>query len=114
MTQVLSFESAAGSVSVEIASSDSADGLGPAGFGRKAIIAAPLTFEQAIAGLRPTVQVISEQFKGLADPPEEIEVSFGLKITGSVNAGIISAGGESQLTVTLRWTSLSATTHPHR
>lgn len=75
MTQILSFNSAAGPVNVEIAASDDPDGLGPAAFGRKAAIAAPLTFEQAVAALRPTVQVISDQFRGLADPPGEIEVS---------------------------------------
>jgi hypothetical protein len=109
MTEVVSFESAAGTVKVEIAGGDGGSGLGPAGFGKKpavAALAAPLTFEQAMASLGPTVQAIAEQFSGLPNRPHEIEVCFGLKITGAFTGGIVSAAGESQFTVTLRWADL--------
>jgi Trypsin-co-occurring domain 1 len=104
MRNVAKFRTLEGVVQVEIAGpAEEQEELGTAGLARRTATRAMMTFEEAVSVLRPTAQAIAAQFKELEDPPTEVEVTFGLKITGQSSATIVSAGGESQLAVTLRW-----------
>lgn len=41
---------------------------------------------------------------GLVQPPDEVKVTFGLKIAGEVNAlAVAKAGGDATSTVKMRW-----------
>ena len=108
MQNVVEFSAPDGVVLVAVdGPAEEPDGLGTAGFASRTAARAMVTFEDVVSVLRPTAQAIAAQFKALEDPPADVEVSFGLKITGQGSATIVSAGGESQLAVTLRWKSQS-------
>jgi hypothetical protein len=61
------------------------------------------TFEDAVARIQPAAEAIIGRLRELAEPPDEAEVGFGIKL--SANAGAIFAwgGGEANFTVTLKW-----------
>ena len=64
------------------------------------------TFEQAIGSLRASAQAIVSTVANLAEPPDELEVTFGLKIAGEVNAlAVAKAGGDATYTVKMTWKS---------
>jgi len=63
---------------------------------------AQLTLEKSLDKVKPAAQYILEKLRGLHDSPDEIEVTFGLKL----NAGsgvILAAGVEANYTVKLKW-----------
>lgn len=60
------------------------------------------TFEKSLDKVKPAAQYILEKLRSLHDSPDEIEVTFGLKL----NAGsgvILAAGLEANYTVKLKW-----------
>ncbi len=62
------------------------------------------TLEQALGSLRASAQAIVRTVSGLAQPPDEVEVTFGLKIAGEVNAlAVAKAGGDATYTVKMTW-----------
>jgi Trypsin-co-occurring domain 1 len=91
MQNVAEFSTPEGVVQVEVDShAREQEGLGTAGLASRTAARAMVTFEEVVSVLRPTAQAIAAQFKGLEDPPAEVEVSFGLKITGQGSATIVS------------------------
>jgi len=54
-------------------------------------------------GIRPAAQTIIQKLRALHDPPDEIEVEFGLKLNAQVGAFIAAAGTEANYKVTLTW-----------
>ncbi|HEX6750415.1 MAG TPA: CU044_2847 family protein [Longimicrobium sp.] len=57
--------------------------------------------------VRQNAQAFVASVAGLPQPPDEVEVSFGLTITGEAgNAAVCKAGGEANYTVKLVWKQL--------
>jgi hypothetical protein len=94
-----------GVIYVEVAGSTGAaeDALGRAGFGNWVAKKATVSFTQALSTARATAEAVAKQFRGITPPPEEVEVTFGMKVTGGINASFIVAGGESNLNVRILW-----------
>ena len=63
------------------------------------------TFEQAIGGsLRSSAQAIVRTVSELIQPPDEVEVTFGLKIAGEVSAlAVAKVSGDATYTVKMTW-----------
>jgi len=61
------------------------------------------TFEAALDRIRPAAQTIIQKLRALHDPPDEIEVEFGLKLNAQAGAFIAAAGTEANYKVTLTW-----------
>jgi len=61
------------------------------------------TFEAALDKIRPAAQAIIQKLRALHDPPDEIEVEFGLKLNAQAGAFIAAAGTEANYRVTLTW-----------
>ncbi len=82
-----------------------APGIRKAGISPEELVErADKTFEQAIGSLRASAQAIVRTVSGLAQPPDELEVTFGLKIAGEVNAlAVAKAGGDATYTVKMTW-----------
>jgi hypothetical protein len=62
------------------------------------------TLEKSLEKVKPAAQFILQQLRSLSDTPDEIEVSFGLKL--SAEAGIVLAAGvgmEANYAITLKW-----------
>ena len=61
------------------------------------------TLEKSLEKARPAAQLILAQLRKLTDPPDEIEVSFGLKLSAASGVILASASLEANYEVTLKW-----------
>jgi hypothetical protein len=71
----------------------------PAGRGG-VIDRASRTFEDAVAQVRPAIDVVIAQLQQLAVKPEQISVEFGIKLSAGADAWIAKTGVEGNLKVT--------------
>lgn len=78
-------------------------GMVPAGRGEDMPEKAQQTFEAALDRIRPAAQVIIRKLRALHDPPDEVEVEFGLKMDAQAGAFLAAAGVEANYKVTLTW-----------
>jgi hypothetical protein len=70
----------------------------------KAVAQAQATFEQGLETVRHSATAFIKKVRGLSDPPDEVEMTFGLKATGEVgNFAVAKAGAEANYTVKLKW-----------
>ena len=67
------------------------------------IVEAKETFEKALANIEPMVKAIKKKFDDMEDSADEVEVKFGVKLSGQAGA-IITVGGEASYEITMRWT----------
>lgn len=72
-----------------------------------AIVKANITLEKALHKILPVTKTIVEELRNLAHSPDEIEVSFGVKLNTMAGAMIASASAEGNFDVTVRWTGKS-------
>lgn len=94
-----------GSILVEV---DDIGGPGPGGVTRsirpnQVLEKAQVTFEEALNNIRPAAESIITRLRGLSDPPTEIQVKFGLKLSAEAGAFIASVGADVNYEVTLTW-----------
>lgn len=66
------------------------------------IVEAKETFEQALANIDPMVKAIKKKFDEMEDAADEVEVKFGVKLSGQAGA-IITVGAEASYEITMRW-----------
>lgn len=72
----------------------------------EAVVQATANFEEALEIVRRNAAAFIRKLRGLSDPPDEVEVTFGLKASGEVgNFAIARVGAEANYTVTLTWRS---------
>ena len=63
-----------------------------------------IKIEDAVDVVQRGAQTIIDKVKGLSDPPDEIEVTFGLKAAGELgNFAIAKASAEANYTVKMTW-----------
>ena len=60
------------------------------------------TFEDTLEKIKPAAQAIIAKLRGLSDPPDEVGVEFGIKLSGEIGV-VVSAGVEANYTITLKW-----------
>lgn len=77
-------------------------GMVPAARG-EVVQRAQQTFEAALEKVRPAAQAIIRKLRALHDPPDEIEVEFGLKMSAEAGAIVAAGGVEANYKVTLTW-----------
>ncbi|MDY7079747.1 MAG: CU044_2847 family protein [Chloroflexota bacterium] len=71
---------------------------------QEAVSQAKTSFEDGLEVIRHNADGFIEKVRGLSDPPDEVEVAFGLKATGELgNFAVAKAGAEASYTVTLTW-----------
>jgi len=90
------------SVIVEVNELEPAGGITRVGRADE-IAKASQTFESAIERIKPGAEVIIAKLRSLSEPPDEVEVAFGLKLDAKIGAFIASSGIEANYTVTLKW-----------
>ena len=92
-----------GSIIVEVEERE-AGGMVPVSRGsEKMMEKASQTFEAALDKVRPAAQTIIKKLRALHDPPDEVEVEFGLKMNAEAGAVVASGGVEANYTVKLTW-----------
>jgi hypothetical protein len=71
---------------------------------KETVAQAQASFEDGLEVVRRNATAFIKKIRGLSDPPDEVEVSFGLKATGQVgNFAVANVGAEASYTVTLTW-----------
>ncbi|RLC72171.1 MAG: hypothetical protein DRJ03_06400 [Chloroflexi bacterium] len=61
-------------------------------------------FEDAMGVVRENAQTIINKVKGLSDPPDEVEVTFGIKAVGEMgNFAVAKASAEANYTIKMKW-----------
>lgn len=82
-------------------------GIVRAGLGERigeTVVQARATFEEGLEIVRRHAAAFIQKLRGLSDPPDEMEVTFGLKATGELgNFAVAKAGAEASYTVKLKW-----------
>jgi hypothetical protein len=70
----------------------------------EAIAQAKASFETGLEVIRYNAKAFITKVRELPDPPDEVEVTFGLQATGEVgNFAVAKVGTEASYTVTLTW-----------
>jgi hypothetical protein len=71
---------------------------------KETVAQAQNSFEDGLEVVRRNASAFIKKVRGLSDPPDEVEVSFGLKATGEVgNFAVANVGAEASYTITLKW-----------
>jgi hypothetical protein len=71
---------------------------------KETVAQAQTSFEDGLEIVRHNAAAFIEKVRDLSDPPDEVEVSFGLKATGEIgNFAVANVGAEASYTVTLKW-----------
>jgi hypothetical protein len=64
---------------------------------------AQVTYEEAFNRIKPATEVIVARMRLLPDPPDEIFVEFGIKLSAAAGAILASASADAQFTLRLTW-----------
>jgi hypothetical protein len=64
---------------------------------------ARVTYEQAIDNIRPAAESIIVRMSELAEPPDVIDLEFGIKLSADIGAFLASTSAEAQFTLRLTW-----------
>jgi hypothetical protein len=71
---------------------------------RDTVVDAQAKLGEAMETVRLNAQTMIDKVKQLSDRPDEVEVTFGLKVMGELgNLAVAKAGAEANYTVTLTW-----------
>jgi hypothetical protein len=99
-----------GTILIEVTEEDvsSPEGTVKAGVAERVqntVVQAQATFEGALDRvIQQNAQTLIRAARNLAQPPDELEVTFGLKATGEVgNFAIAKGGGEANFAVRILW-----------
>jgi hypothetical protein len=65
---------------------------------------AQVLFEEALEKIKPAAGAIVSKLRDLTEPPQQVGLEFGIKLSAAAGAFIASAGSEANFKVTLSWT----------
>jgi hypothetical protein len=77
------------------------------------IVKAHETLEKSMEKVKPAAQLVIQQLRKLHDAPDEVQVTFGLKLSAEAGAVLASGGVEANYTVTLKWVKQKETGRPN-
>jgi hypothetical protein len=63
------------------------------------------TVEAALGRVRPAAVALVDGLRGMADAPDEVAVTFGVRLSGEVGAVIAKTAADANFEITLRWTA---------
>ncbi|AZM49207.1 hypothetical protein DMB38_28525 [Streptomyces sp. WAC 06738] len=75
----------------------------PVSAGRRVSVAAEGALRTLLAPLGPLLQQVHNSVSAVQDVPSEVSVSFGVRVSSDLKLGIVGAGGEATMTVTVQW-----------
>jgi hypothetical protein len=70
------------------------------------MVKAEQTFESALARIKPAVRAIAASIHDVYHPADEVEVTFGIKLSAEAGAIITSTSTEANFEVKLKWKCL--------
>jgi hypothetical protein len=71
--------------------------------GNQVIKTAQQSFDAALEKIKPMAASIINKVRSLNDPPDEVEVKFGVKMSSQAGAVIAKASLEGNYEITLKW-----------
>ncbi len=92
-----------GTILVEVKADDPVEELVPATSASELVAKAEQTFDQALTAIDSIARGVISRVRHLGDPPDQVEVGFGLKLTGGTSVMLASGSVEANLNVTLSW-----------
>jgi hypothetical protein len=78
-------------------------GGAPAGRGASIGALATDTLRTVLSPLGPVLQQVHDCVRGIADPPHEISVDFGIQIGQDLKMGIVGANGQASMVISATW-----------
>ncbi len=69
------------------------------------------TVEEALNKILPVTKNVVEKIRDVAHKPEEIEITFGVKLTTTAGAVIASASAEANFEIRMLWTDKKSYQH---
>jgi NTP-dependent ternary system trypsin peptidase co-occuring protein len=79
------------------------DGMVPAARRGEMAAKAKQTFEEALEQIKPGADAIVDKLRGISAQPDEISITFGLKMSATAGAFIAASGMEANFAVLLKW-----------
>ena len=79
------------------------EGMVPAARPGEMAAKAKQTFEEALEQIKPGADAIVDKLRGISAQPDEISITFGLKMSATAGAFIAASGMEANFTVLLKW-----------
>jgi hypothetical protein len=67
------------------------------------VVRARQSFAQALDKVQPLASAIVKTVTAMSDPPDELQVEFGLKLSAEAGVILTCAGMEANYTLTLTW-----------
>ena len=64
---------------------------------------AQASFEDSIGKVTPAARSMVERLRDFPDPPDEIEVEFGIRLSGEAGAYIATVAAEANFRVSVSW-----------
>ena len=61
------------------------------------------TFEEATASVTPAARSLIKRLRSIDDPPDEIGVEFGVRLSAQTGAFIASVAADANFTVSMTW-----------
>ena len=68
-----------------------------------AVAQATNTFESALENVRSAAEAILDQLRSLAQPPDEVAVEFGVKMSAELGAFVAKTSGGANFKINLTW-----------
>ena len=81
--------------------------------GNKIIVKAQQSFSEALEKIKPTASAIINKIRELHEPPDEVEVKFGIKMTAEAGAIVAAATVEGNYEITLKWKNTERSKNGH-
>jgi hypothetical protein len=97
-----------GVVAVEVESSDLGGRIMRGSSPADAVAVASDSFEAALESVRAAAEGILDKLRSLAQPPDEVAVEFGVKMSAETGAIIAKASGEANFKINLTWKKSAA------
>jgi hypothetical protein len=61
------------------------------------------TFQRAFARIQPAALAAVAQLRDVVDPPDEVELEFGIQLSAEFGAVVAKTAGEANFRVRMRW-----------
>lgn len=104
MKQLIQFQLSTGESVLIEAEVPEESGIVPSSRGvDTAVIKAQRTLDDALESVKPAAEAILAKLKGINDPPDEVEVSFSLKVSAEAGVFIASGSLEANYAVKMSW-----------
>ena len=92
-----------GSIMVEVDELEPEGGIVKAGRPGDALSEAKQTFESALDNIQPISLALISKLRGMANPPDGIEVEFGINMSAQAGVIISNVSATANFKVTLNW-----------